>query len=133
MERDGFTESNGYQAMSRLLAMPTPPEACFCASDIQALGAIKAMSDYGQRIPIIGFDDLEFSEYVGLSTMRQPMYDMGALAIEKMVTRIDKKDAEITHTVFSPDLILRASSPGYAGLTEPDAKATVGQNTIQNS
>jgi len=117
MERDGFIESNGYEAMSRLLTMDKPPDACFCASDIQALGAIKAMRDHDKRIPIIAFDDLEFSEYVGLSTMRQPMYDMGALAIEKMVTRIENRERDITHTVFSPDLVLRASSPDYEGLT----------------
>ncbi len=123
MERDGFTESNGYEAMSKLLTLDNPPEACFCASDIQALGAIKAMKDYDLRIPIIGFDDLEFSEYVGLSTMRQPMYEMGSLAIEKMVERIESRDIDITHTVFSPDLVLRASSPGYAGLASRDEKS----------
>ncbi len=123
MERDGFTESNGYQAMSKLLTMGTPPDACFCASDIQALGAIKAMKDFRHRIPIIAFDDLEFSEYVGLSTMRQPMYEMGILAIEKMVERLENKDTDITHTVFSPDLILRASSPGYAGLAIQENKS----------
>jgi LacI family transcriptional regulator len=122
MERDGFTESNGYQAMSKLLSLEKPPDACFCASDIQALGAIKAMRDHNHRIPIIGFDDLEFSEYVGLSTMRQPMYEMGALAIEKMVERLENKDSDITHTVFSPDLILRSSSPGYAGFTSRNKK-----------
>ena len=123
MERDGFTESNGYEAMSQLLSLDTPPDACFCASDIQALGAIKAMRDHNLRIPIISFDDLEFSEYVGLSTMRQPMYEMGALAIEKMVERIENKESDITHTVFSPDLILRASSPGYAGFTKRNKKS----------
>jgi len=123
MERDGFTESNGYEAMSKLLSLDNPPDACFCASDIQALGAIKAMRDHSMRIPIIGFDDLEFSEYVGLSTMRQPMYEMGALAIEKMVERLENKETEITHTVFSPDLILRASSPDYAGLSKRQDKS----------
>jgi len=118
MERDGFTESNGYQAMTNLIRSDTPPEACFCASDIQALGAIKAMKDNNMRIPIIGFDDLEFSEYVGLSTMRQPMYDMGSLAIEKMVRQLEKTDTEPTHTIFTPDLVLRASSPDFAGISE---------------
>ncbi len=115
MERDGFTESNGYEAMSKLLSLEHPPKACFCSSDIQALGAIKAMRDHDKRLSIIGFDDLQFSEYFGLSTMRQPMYEMGALSIEKMVSRIEDKDLEISHTVFSPDLILRASSPEYDG------------------
>ncbi len=124
MERDGFTENNGYQAMAKLLSRDNPPQACFCSSDIQALGAIKAMKDYDIHLPIIGFDDLEFSEYVGLSTMRQPMYEMGALAIEKMITRIENKDNDITHTVFSPDLIYRASSPEYAGVSPNKTHST---------
>ena len=127
MERDGFTESNGYEAMSKLISLEKSPDACFCASDIQALGAIKAMRDHNKRIPIIGFDDLEFSEYVGLSTMRQPMYEMGALAIEKMVERLENKETDITHTVFSPDLILRASSPDYAGLSKREDKSVPAQ------
>jgi len=122
MERDGFTENNGYQAMTKLIQNKQPPQACFCASDIQALGAIKAMRDNNVKIPVIGFDDLEFSEYVGLSTMRQPMYEMGALAIEKMVKRLEEKQSDITHTVFSPDLVLRTSSPDFAGITKTKDK-----------
>lgn len=122
MERDGFTENNGYQAMTKLIQNKQPPQACFCASDIQALGAIKAMRDNNVKIPVIGFDDLEFSEYVGLSTMRQPMYEMGALAIEKMVKRLEEKQSDITHTVFSPDLVLRTSSPDFSGITKTKDK-----------
>ncbi|MDG5766139.1 LacI family DNA-binding transcriptional regulator [Balneolales bacterium ANBcel1] len=122
MERDGFTEVNGYEAMSKLLEMKQPPEACFCASDIQALGAVKAMRDYGKHMSIIGFDDLQFSEYFGLSTMRQPMYDMGVLSIDKIISRIDNKETDITHTVFSPDLVLRNSSPRYAGMAPEKVK-----------
>ncbi len=126
MERDGFTESNGYEAMSYLLSLNEPPDACFCASDIQALGAIKAMKDHDIQIPIIAFDDLEFSEYIGLSTMRQPMYEMGALAIEKIMTRIENRKSDVTHTVFSPELVLRASAPGYAGISEQEPEKLAG-------
>lgn len=109
LNRDGFTEQNGYDAMMRLLSSPTPPDACFCCSDIQALGAIKAMRDHGSHIPLIGFDDIKFSEFVGLSTMSQPMYHMGFMAIEKLLRRIEHPDAEITHTVYSPKLVVRNS------------------------
>lgn len=117
--RDGFTEQNGYEAMNRLLDMNPPPDACFCSSDIQALGAIKSMTDRGVQIPLIGFDDIKFSEFVGLSTMNQPMYHMGFMAIEKLIRRIEQPDAEITHTVFSPKLVIRNSvfQHGVAALT----------------
>jgi LacI family transcriptional regulator len=108
--RDGFTERNGYEGMCQILDKNPVPDACFCSSDIQAMGALKAMSDRGITIPIMGFDDLRFSEFLGLSSMRQPMYDMGWLALEKLVCRLEDGDADISHTIFSPELVVRASS-----------------------
>ncbi|MDZ7680560.1 MAG: substrate-binding domain-containing protein [Fodinibius sp.] len=110
MDRDGFTEQNGYEAMLKLLKMSDPPEACFCASDIQAVGALKAMEEEGTHIPIIGYDDITISNYIGLSTIRQPMHDMGVLATKKLVERMGNNDIQPTQKVFSPELILRSST-----------------------
>lgn len=110
MYRDGFSEQNGYEAMTKLLEMDNPPEACFCTSDIQAVGAMKAMREKGARIPIIGYDDITISNYIGLSTIRQPMYDMGTLATKKLVNRMKNRDSEIEQKVFAPELILRDST-----------------------
>lgn len=108
--RDGFTEKNGYEGMMTLLDMDPMPDACFCSSDIQAMGAMKAMKDRGIQIPILGFDDLRFSEFLGLSSMKQPMYDMGSLALEKLINRLENAAADISHTIFSPELVVRSSS-----------------------
>jgi len=108
--RDGFTEKAGHQAMMKLIQMNNPPDACFSASDIQAVGALKAMKDSNRYIPMISFDDIQISEYLGLSTMRQPMYEIGILAVEKLIKRINNPKAMISHTVFSPELIIRDSS-----------------------
>lgn len=108
--RDGFTEQAGYSAMMKILHHPSKPDACFCASDIQALGALKAMRDAGRDIPIIGFDDIQISRFLGLSTMRQPMYEMGAMALDKLTDRIENPERMVSHTVFSPELILRSST-----------------------
>lgn len=108
--RDGFTERNGYEAMCQLLDMEEIPDACFCSSDIQAMGALKAMNDRGVHIPIMGFDDLRFSEFLGLSSMKQPMYDMGWLALEKLLNRMEGDSTDISHTIFSPELVVRSSS-----------------------
>lgn len=80
--RDGFTERGGYEAMVKILTMKPEVEACFCASDIQAFGALKAMQDMNKSIPLIGYDDIELAEYMGLSTIRQPMRDMGFLPLK---------------------------------------------------
>ena len=108
--RDGFTERGGYHAMRKILKLEPRADACFCASDIQAVGAIKAMKDAEREIPLISFDDIAIAEYVELSTMRQPMYDMGFLATEKLIDRLSNPGKHVSHTVFSPQIIIRSSS-----------------------
>jgi LacI family transcriptional regulator len=110
MYRDGFSEQNGYEAMKRLLELPNPPQACLCTSDIQAVGALKAMEEKDMKIPIIGYDDITISNYIGLSTIRQPMYDMGTLATKKLMERMKNGEAEPESKVFAPELILRSST-----------------------
>lgn len=110
MYRDGFSEQDGYEAMSKLLELSNPPEACFCSSDIQAVGAIKAMDEKEFHIPIIGYDDITISNYIGLSTIRQPMHDMGAFATETLISRMMDEKKAPTQKIFSPELILRSST-----------------------
>lgn len=110
MYRDGFTERAGYEAMIKILTMDPTPEACFCASDIQAVGALKAMQDTGKYIPIIGYDDIELAEYMGLSTIRQPMRDMGFFATQNLIDRMNNPDKAVSQTIYSPELIIRSST-----------------------
>jgi len=110
MYRDGFTERAGYEAMIKILTMEPKPEACFCASDIQAVGALKAMQDTGKSIPIIGYDDIELAEYMGLSTIRQPMRDMGFFATQNLIERMNNPEKAISQTIYTPELIKRAST-----------------------
>ena len=110
MYRDGFSEQNGYEAMKKILQFPKLPDACFCVSDIQAIGAMKAMKEEGIEIPIIGYDDITISEYIGLSTIRQPMYKMGQLATKKLFERMEDTSKESTQTTFQPELVLRDST-----------------------
>jgi LacI family transcriptional regulator len=111
MERDGFTEKNGYKAMKKILAINPRPDACFCTSDIKAVGALKAFKETGEIIPMISYDNLSITEYIGLSTVEQPMYHMGCDAISNLIERIDKNDSkDIKHNVYSPELIIRDSS-----------------------
>ncbi len=108
--RDGFTERGGYEAMIKILTLEPPVDACFCASDIQAVGALKAMQDTGKFIPIIGYDDIELAEYMGLSTIRQPMRDMGFFATQNLIERLKNPSKAISQTIYTPELILRSST-----------------------
>jgi DNA-binding LacI/PurR family transcriptional regulator len=76
----------------QLLDLPEPPAAIFAASDTQAMGALKAARDRGVRVPdqvaIIGFDDLDMAEYIGLTTVRQQLQESGRVAVELLLARL---------------------------------------------
>jgi LacI family transcriptional regulator len=76
-----------------LLTRAEPPTAIFAASDTQALGVLEAAGDEGVDVPgdlsVVGFDDLELSPYVGLTTVRQPLADSGRRAVERLLGELD--------------------------------------------
>jgi DNA-binding LacI/PurR family transcriptional regulator len=80
----GYTPAGGEQAMADLLAMPDRATAVFVQSDEMALGAIRAVRRAGLRCPgdvsIVGFDGHELAEYTDLTTVVQPVRDMGERA-----------------------------------------------------
>ena len=76
-----------------LLSLPEPPTAIFAASDLQAIGVLKAAERRGVRVPqdlaVIGFDDVDLAEIVGLTTIRQPLREGGALAADLLLAAIE--------------------------------------------
>lgn len=106
-----FAKEGGYRAMKELLQRDPPPDAIFAASDMQAIGALQAASEMGVQVPeqvaLIGFDDIDVSAHVGLSTLRQPLRDYGELAVEKLTARIQDPDRPVSSTVFDPELVVR--------------------------
>lgn len=75
-----------------LLRTAKPPTAVICASDTQALGALEAAASLGFEVPgelsIMGYDDIELAEYVGLSTVHQPLRETGVRAAERLLAII---------------------------------------------
>lgn len=110
MDRDGFTEKSGYQAMLKILSNYPVPDAVFCSSDIKAIGALKAIKDHNVKLPMVSYDNLSISEYTGLSTIHQPMYEMGYHATKHLIERINNPEAPICDHVHDPELIIRSSS-----------------------
>ena len=111
---DGFTKEVGYDLMKEFLALGARmPTAIVVASDIQAVGALAALHDAGLRCPddvaLVGFDDIILAGSLGLTTMRQPMVEMGSLAIEKLTQRMANPDRPPSHMTFTPKLIIRES------------------------
>lgn len=110
MDRDGFTEKHGYQAMLKILDLSPLPDSCVCTSDTKAIGALKAMREKETDIPIIGFDNLSVAQYIGLSSVNQPMYDMGFRATRKLLVRMNNPDLKLSSELYHPELMLRSSS-----------------------
>ncbi|MEP7363902.1 MAG: LacI family DNA-binding transcriptional regulator [Acidobacteriota bacterium] len=102
-------------ALARLLALADPPTAVFCYNDMSALGAMNAAHAAGLRVPeelsLVGFDDLYISQYLNppLTTVRQPMAEMGRLATETLLRLLAKEPS--TQIIKVPgELIVRESA-----------------------
>ena len=111
-----FTKEHGYTAAKKMLSMPDRPDAIFGASDLIALGAMKAADELGFRIPddlsLVGFDDTEFSSNprIDLTTVSQRKYEMGRLGVQVITEIIEGTEANYTNRiVLEPHLIVRNS------------------------
>jgi LacI family transcriptional regulator len=105
----------GRIAAQKLLRGGTPFTALVAFKDISALGAMTAFREAGYKVPedisIIGFDDIEFASiaYPPLTTIRQPLQEMGATAAELLLRKIAKDDG-VPNICVSPELIVRSST-----------------------
>lgn len=117
-----YYHESGYREMTRLLALEEPPTAVFAASDMMALGAIRAVADAGRSVPgdvsIVGFDDIQLADHMNppLSTLRQNKAGLGAAAGVALV-RLMTGDAEASAepTVLPVEMIGRGSSARPGG------------------
>ena len=86
-----------------LLTLPDPPTAIFAASDLQAIGVLKAAEKLDVSVPdelaVIGFDDVDLAEIVGLTTIRQPLREGGALAADLLLAAIENGASVPARTV----------------------------------
>ncbi len=118
--RGDFSLNSGRMAAQRILAMDDRPTAVFCASDQVAFGLISTLSAHGVRVPedisVIGFDDIELSEYYipALTTIRQDRRALGAKAASLLLDCIDpdKADREIPSSpvYVEVELVVRSSA-----------------------
>lgn len=105
----------GEEAMKQLFSLHQPPTAIFAVTDEMAVGALKAVRDMHLRVPedisIIGFDDNEVSEYIGLTTIRQPVADYGELAAKLIMEQVENKNGSLQKCVECPtELVLRSTT-----------------------
>jgi LacI family transcriptional regulator len=108
-----FTETGGYYAMKKLLS--AKPDAVFAASDIMAIGAMRAIREAGLNIPgdiaLVGFDDLPIATLsdIQLTTIRQPVVQFGIRAVELLIDMIENGTHPPRHIIMGTELIIRDS------------------------
>ncbi len=121
LEGDIPSPEIGYIAAQKILANKKPFTALFAFNDISAIGAIRALQEAGLRVPedvsVLGFDDVYAAEFhnPALTTIRQPLFEMGNLAAQTLLERVAKRqkkhDAKIPETLtVEPKLIVRRST-----------------------
>jgi LacI family transcriptional regulator, galactose operon repressor len=111
-----FYVDSGHRAMARLLELDEPPTAVVAASDLMALGAIRAAAEAGRSVPgdvsIVGFDDIQLAGHVHppLTTLRQDKAGLGAEAGRALMALIDG-ETDLPEAVTLPvELIVRGST-----------------------
>ncbi|MEJ5201357.1 MAG: LacI family DNA-binding transcriptional regulator [Anaerolineales bacterium] len=103
-------EATRYAALE-FLKRPDRPEAIFSATDLQAVAVMRAARELGLRIPrdlaVLGFDDLDLADYVGLTTVRQHLDESGRVAAELLLARLADRSRSIQHIELTLEIVER--------------------------
>jgi LacI family transcriptional regulator len=110
-----FREMEGREAVLQALATVSRPTALFCANDEIAMGAYAAAAELGLPIPtdlaVTGWDDIPVARFLapGLTTVRQPMAEIGSRAAQLLLERIAGKRRQQVSTILPTEIIIRSS------------------------
>jgi DNA-binding LacI/PurR family transcriptional regulator len=116
-DRVGHGAHGRYEARDlarRMLTDDDRPTAIFAASDTQAFGVVAAARDLGLGVPddlsVIGYDDIEAADYVGLTTIRQQLFESGRRGAEILLAEIEGRSPEPAIAQLEPELVARATT-----------------------
>lgn len=115
-----FYHESGFHGCDQLMDTDSPPTAIFASSDQMALGAIEALRRRGLRVPedvsIVGFDDLPEVRWSAppLTTVRQPLADMGKLAARTVLRQARGEEIESPRVELATQLVVRSSTAPFA-------------------
>jgi len=106
-----WSREGAYKQARKLLSLKHPPTAIFAVSDRQAVGVLEAARSMGVRVPedlsVLGFDDMEFSEYMGITTVAQPLHILAQLGANLMLEEIGLGSSKKENIVLQPGLKVR--------------------------
>lgn len=113
---DGLTYDRGRQAITAMWASGVRPDAIFAVSDTLAIGAMHGLRDVGLAVPddvaVMGFDNIQLCTMVQpeLSTVAQPMHELGVTAAKLLMQRMRQPEAEVDGVILSHELVIRGST-----------------------
>jgi LacI family transcriptional regulator len=116
-----YKYESGIEAMQFFLDLPERPTAVFSATDEMAIGAIHCIQDAGLNVPadvsVISVDNSRISSMVRplLTTVAQPMYDIGAVSMRLLTKLMKKESVENAKVTLPHELIIRRSVTGPKG------------------
>lgn len=116
MQDGGFTREGGYHAMLRLLDQTDPPTGVFCTDDTMAVGALQACGERQAAVPgrvaLVGVNDdpLAAHVYPPLTTVRIPVFELGATAARTLVDMLSGELTAVRQIILPSELISRAST-----------------------
>lgn len=109
-----FTIAGGEQAMTALLTQKDPPSAVFAMSDEMAFGAMKALRAHGltpgRDVSLVGVDGHDMAEFLDLTTVVQPVQDLGRIAAEALVLQLRSTSTPSDSIRLPTQLIVRGST-----------------------
>ncbi|HOQ08061.1 MAG TPA: LacI family DNA-binding transcriptional regulator [Clostridiales bacterium] len=111
-----YSYESGFRIMKQLLKLDPRPTAVFCVSDMMAIGAIRSAMEENLLVPedlaVCGFDNIHFSSMFkpAITTVSQPMYDLGCMAMEALINIIEGKKEGTAEYFLEHELIIREST-----------------------
>lgn len=114
--RGAFTEAAGMTGVEQLLESSPRPTAIFCGNDLSAAGALDRLDEAGLDVPaavsVVGYDDTPLSalNHISLTTVNQPSTEMGRLAVEALLERLEDGRTGAVHRLLGPTLVARGTS-----------------------
>ena len=118
LEGESSSPQLGYEVTRKILGTNEPFTALFAFNDVSAIGAIRALREAGRRVPedvsVVGFDDIQSAAFQNpaLTTVRQPLREMGVIAAETLLRRINApgKMPYPKAITIEPEFIVRATT-----------------------
>jgi DNA-binding LacI/PurR family transcriptional regulator len=136
IKEDLTTPQIGYPYAKELLAQKKPFTALFAYNDLSAIGAIWAFQEAGLGVPgdisVVGFDDVPLAMFSKpqLTTIRQPLQQMGQIAAKTLIDQIERKAEFQPEIVIEPELVIRASTGPAPNASSRGIKRPLGSSVI---